>query len=255
VSSIAVLPARRALAGLDKLRPHDASRRPSPAPQANPEGRQVIPNSTSSTLLTAGLAVAGTLLTTGFGWLLSLIGQRRQHRLAIEQSRDGRESERLTDLHRRGREAAEHAVDALVVLRAELPKTVGGNWDEGTYTGCERELNNLEQLSLRLPEPYLRRVVDTASRALGYADQISQWSSINLLAHHIVRRASSDAIDALSAYFREEPLPSDMSADLKALAMAHDETIAELRWQDEQHREWEREEAEAAVIAGGRQRR
>ncbi|MFG1624539.1 hypothetical protein [Kribbella sp. NPDC049227] len=35
-----------------------------------------------------------------------------------------------------------------------------------------------------------------------------------------------------------------MSADLQALALAYDETIAELKSQDEQQREWEREERE-----------
>jgi hypothetical protein len=205
---------------------------------------KVVALSASSILVTASLAVVGTLLTTAFGWLLSLVGQKRQHKLALEQSRIDRESERLRDLHRRGREVAEHAVDALVILRAELPKTVGGRWDDGAYERCERELNNLEQLSLRLPDPHLRSTVDTASRVLAYVDQIGQWSGIRFGPYKIVRQTCNEAIGSLGMYLREEPLPSDLSAEMKALEEAYGETIAELDWQHQQQQDYERQERE-----------
>jgi hypothetical protein len=71
----------------------------------------------------------GTLITAlviaAFGWALGLASAQLQHRLAVKQLRVQQEANRRAELQRRGREYAEEAIDALRVLRAELPKTSG----------------------------------------------------------------------------------------------------------------------------------
>jgi len=183
-----------------------------------------------------------SLVGVGAGWALSLLSQKRQHRLALDQIRLQHEISSLAELHRRGREPAQEALDALRTLEVELPKIVGpstGKYNKDKHSICDRAFGRLERVILYLPDPSLRSQLDLSYQILQSVDDVSQWGGPDVgWPRQIVYRVCSEAIEALGRYLREEKQVDNLSPKMQLLKQGYELAMDELQAQHEQNEQY-----------------
>lgn len=153
-------------------------------------------------------AVIPALVSVTLGWTLSLLAQKRQHRLDMD--RFNREQEALdrAALRRRGEEIADEIIACLLSLRDLVPRTV--YWhrqetDADAKASAEQELRRLTLLSLRHPDEQVRFAVELAREVLQWPDEIVYWGGEGFGSpREVVWRTCQETLEVVGRYVRGE---------------------------------------------------